>query len=53
MIFFVALVEFLLFFVLLQPQLIERSGAVAGILITTRKSKADPRHMLKNPLSAC
>ncbi|MGP8011269.1 MAG: lysostaphin resistance A-like protein [Halobacteriota archaeon] len=33
MIFFVALVEALLFLVLLQPQLIERSGAVAGILI--------------------
>jgi membrane protease YdiL (CAAX protease family) len=35
MVFFVALVEALLFFVLLQPQLIERSGAVAGILITS------------------
>jgi membrane protease YdiL (CAAX protease family) len=33
MIFFVAVVEGLLFFVLLQPQLIERSGVVAGILI--------------------
>jgi membrane protease YdiL (CAAX protease family) len=30
-IFFVALVEALLFLVLLQPQLIERSSAVAGI----------------------
>jgi membrane protease YdiL (CAAX protease family) len=35
MIFFVSLVEGLLFFVLLQPQLIGRSGAVAGILITS------------------
>ncbi len=35
MIFFVALVEELLFRVLLQPQLIERSGAVVGILITS------------------
>jgi membrane protease YdiL (CAAX protease family) len=35
MIFFVALVEALLFLVLLQPQLIERSNAVAGILITS------------------
>jgi hypothetical protein len=35
MIFFVAVVEGLLFFVLLQPQLIERSGVVAGILITS------------------
>jgi CAAX protease family protein len=35
MIFFVALVEELLFRVLLQPQLIERSGAVAGIIITS------------------
>ena len=34
MIFFVALVEGLLFFVLLQSQLINRSGVVAGILIT-------------------
>jgi len=35
MIFFVALVEALLFLVLLQPQLIARSGAIAGILITS------------------
>jgi membrane protease YdiL (CAAX protease family) len=35
MLFFVALVEALLFLVLLQPQFIERSGAVAGILITS------------------
>ena len=35
MIFFVAVVEGLLFFVLLQPQLIDRSGVVAGILITS------------------
>ena len=35
MIFFVALVEELLFRVLLQPQFIERSGAVVGILITS------------------
>jgi membrane protease YdiL (CAAX protease family) len=35
MIFFVALVEELLFRVLLQPQLIERSGAVVGILMTS------------------
>jgi uncharacterized protein len=35
MIFFVALVEELLYRVLLQPQLIKRSGAVAGILITS------------------
>ena len=35
MIFFVALVEALLFLVLLQPQLITRSGAIAGILITS------------------
>ena len=35
MIFFVALVEELLFRVLLQPQFIERSGAIAGILITS------------------
>jgi CAAX amino terminal protease family. len=34
-IFFVALVEELLFRVLLQPQFIERSGAVVGILITS------------------
>ncbi len=35
MIFFAAVVEELLFRVLLQPQLINRSGAVAGILITS------------------
>ena len=35
MIFFVAFVEELLFRALLQPQFIERSGAVAGILITS------------------
>jgi CAAX protease family protein len=35
MIFFIALVEELLFRVLLQPLLIERSGAVAGILMTS------------------
>jgi membrane protease YdiL (CAAX protease family) len=35
MIFFVVLVEELLYRVLLQPKLIERSGAVAGILITS------------------
>jgi len=35
MIFFVALVEELLFRVLLQPQLVERSGAVIGILLTS------------------
>ena len=35
MIFFVAVVEGLLFFVLLQPQLIDRGGVVAGILITS------------------
>ena len=35
MIFFVALVEGLLFFVLLQPQLIDRSGLGAGIFITS------------------
>jgi membrane protease YdiL (CAAX protease family) len=35
MIFFVALVEGLLFFVLLQPQLINRSSVVVGILITS------------------
>ena len=35
MIFFVALVEELLFRVLLQPQLIDRFGAVVGILITS------------------
>jgi membrane protease YdiL (CAAX protease family) len=35
MIFFVALVEGLLFFVLLQSQLINRSGVVAGILIAS------------------
>ncbi len=35
MIFFVALVEGLLFFVLVQPQLIDRSGVGAGILVTS------------------
>jgi membrane protease YdiL (CAAX protease family) len=35
MIFFVALVEELLFRVLLQPQLIERSGALVGIIISS------------------
>lgn len=35
MIFFVAIVEVLLFFVLIQPQLIDRCGVVAGILITS------------------
>ncbi|MGZ4929178.1 MAG: CPBP family intramembrane glutamic endopeptidase [Halobacteriota archaeon] len=35
MIFFVAIVEELLFRVLLQPQFIERGGVVAGILITS------------------
>jgi hypothetical protein len=35
MIFFVALVEELIFRVLIQSQLIDRSGAVAGILITS------------------
>jgi membrane protease YdiL (CAAX protease family) len=35
MIFFVAIVEVLLFFVLLQPQLIQRKGAIVGILITS------------------
>jgi membrane protease YdiL (CAAX protease family) len=35
MIFFVAVVEGLLFFVLVQPQLIDRSGVGAGILITS------------------
>jgi membrane protease YdiL (CAAX protease family) len=35
MIFFVALVEELIFRALLQPQLIERSGAVVGIVITS------------------
>jgi CAAX protease family protein len=35
MIFFVALVEELLFRVLLQPQLIERTGAIRGILIAS------------------
>jgi CAAX protease family protein len=35
MIFFVALVEELLFRVLIQPQLIERIGAIAGILLTS------------------
>ena len=35
MIFFVVLVEELLFRVLIQPQLIERTGAIAGILITS------------------
>jgi membrane protease YdiL (CAAX protease family) len=35
MIFFVALVEELLFRVLLQPQLVERSSALVGVLITS------------------
>jgi hypothetical protein len=35
MIFFVALVEELLFRVLVQPQLIERTGVITGILITS------------------
>jgi uncharacterized protein len=35
MIFFVAIVEELLFRVLLQPQLVERTGAIAGILLAS------------------